>query len=128
MPRDDAKAKQQRSPATSVSSHSTRTSSHDIASISSTVGAPASSTTSICGASPTDSTGYNPIQILTGSIDRNAALTNQAWVLDLELMHHFTAFYSEVMTEHFDIMETMWQHEMPRIAFRSQYVMHGLLG
>jgi len=43
-------------------------------------------------------------------------------------MHHFTAFYSEVMTEHFDIMETMWQHEMPRIAFSSQYVMHGLLG
>ena len=43
-------------------------------------------------------------------------------------MHHFTAFYSEVMTEHFDIMETMWQQEMPRIAFRSQYVMHGLLG
>jgi hypothetical protein len=48
--------------------------------------------------------------------------------LDLELMHHFTASYSEVMTEHFDIMETMWQHEMPRLAFRSQYVMHGLLG
>jgi hypothetical protein len=43
-------------------------------------------------------------------------------------MHHFTACYSEVMTEHFDIMETMWQHEMPRLAFRSQYVMHGLLG
>jgi hypothetical protein len=43
-------------------------------------------------------------------------------------MHHFTAFYSEIMTEHFDIMETMWQHDMPRIAFRSQHVMHGLLG
>jgi hypothetical protein len=56
------------------------------------------------------------------------ALTNQAWMLDLELMHHFTAFNSEIMTEHFDIMETMWQHEMPRIAFNSQYVMHGLLG
>lgn len=49
-------------------------------------------------------------------------------MLDLELMHHFTAFNSDIMTEHFDIMETMWQHEMPRIAFDSQYVMHGLLG
>lgn len=49
-------------------------------------------------------------------------------MLDLELMHHFTIFNSEIMTEHFDIMETMWQHEMPRIAFDSQYVMHGLLG
>jgi hypothetical protein len=128
VPREDAKAKQ-RSPATSISSHSTRTSSHEIVGINSTTAAPISRTPSISvGASPTDSTGYNPIQILTGSIDRNAALTNQAWILDLELMHHFTAFYSEVMTEHFDIMETMWQHEMPRIAFRSQYVMHGLLG
>lgn len=128
VPREDAKAKQQRSPATSISSHSTRTSSHEIASMHSTAAVAASRTSSICGASPTESTSYNPIQTLTGSIDRNAALTSQAWILDLELMHHFTAFYSEVMTEHFDIMETMWQHEMPRIAFRSQYVMHGLLG
>lgn len=49
-------------------------------------------------------------------------------MLDLELMHHFTTYCSDIMTEHFDIMETLWQHEMPRIALRSQYVMHGLLG
>lgn len=129
MPRDDAKPKQ-RSPAGSISSQSTRTSSHDIFSTSTNNAARASSITSlnVGGASPTEPAGYNPIQILTGSIDRNAALTNQAWILDLELMHHFTSSYSEIMTEHFDIMETMWQQEMPRIAFRSQYVMHGLLG
>lgn len=126
--RDDAKPKQ-RSPATSISSHSTRTSSHEIITTNHIAAPPASSTTpTSLGASPTDTTGFKPIQVLTGSIDRNAALTNQAWILDLELMHHFTAFYGEVMTEHFDIMETMWQHEMPRIAFSSQYVMHGLLG
>jgi hypothetical protein len=126
VPRDDAKAKQQRSPAGSISSHSTRTSSHDITCTNHTVPAQESSTS--IGASPTDTTGYNPIQVLTGSIDRNAALTNQAWILDLELMHHFTACYSDVMTEHFDIMETMWQHDLPQIAMGSQYVMHGLLG
>lgn len=128
MPRDDAKPKQ-RSPATSISSQSTRHSSHDVTSSTTNNAARASSITSMnAGASPTESPGYNPIQTLTGSIDRNAALTNQAWILDLELMHHFTSSYSEIMTEHFDILETMWQHEMPRIAFRSQYVMHGLLG
>lgn len=129
VPRDDAKPKQ-RSPATSISSHSTRNSSHDTTATSSTATAFASNTaaTSLGGASPADSNEYNSIQILTGSIDRNAAFTNQAWMLDLELMHHFTAFNSDIMTEHFDMMETMWQHEMPRIAFGSQYVMHGLLG
>ena len=123
--RDDAKAKP-RSPATSISSHSTRTSSHDATAAYTSATARASSISST--RSPPDSNEYSPIHVLTGSIDRNVALTNQAWMLDLELMHHFTAFNSEIMTEHFDIMETMWQHEMPRIAFNSQYVMHGLLG
>jgi hypothetical protein len=123
--RDDAKAKP-RSPATSISSHSTRTSSHDATAAYTSATARASSISST--RSPPDSNENSPIHVLTGSIDRNVALTNQAWILDLELMHHFTAFNSEIMTEHFDIMETMWQHEMPRIAFNSQYVMHGLLG
>jgi hypothetical protein len=125
--RDDAKPKP-RSPAASISSHSTRTSSHDATAAYAIAKARASSTSS--ARSPSDSNEYSPIHVLTGPIDRNVALalTNQAWMLDLELMHHFTAFNSEIMTEHFDIMETMWQHEMPRIAFNSQYVMHGLLG
>lgn len=109
-----------------MSSLSTRTSSYDATASSTT--ATASATSTSVGASPVDSNEFNSIRVLTGSIDRNAALTNQAWMLDLELMHHFTAFSNDIMTEHFDLIGSMWQHEMPRIAFRSQYVMHGLLG
>ncbi|KAM0715456.1 hypothetical protein Q7P37_008954 [Cladosporium fusiforme] len=128
VPRDDAKPKQ-RSPATSISSLSTRTtSSHDTIGTNTitTASTPGTASTSL-GASPTDSSAYNPIRVLTGAIDRNA-LPDQGWMLDLELMHHFTASCSEIMTEHFDLLETMWQIEMPRIAIRSQYVMHALLG
>ena len=73
--RDDAKAKP-RSPATSISSHSTRTSSHDATAAYTSATARASSISST--RSPPDSNEYSPIHVLTGSIDRNVALTNQA--------------------------------------------------
>lgn len=48
-------------------------------------------------------------------------------MLDLELIHHYTTSTKFIVTEHFDL-EQLWQAELPRLAFRCDYVMHGLLG
>lgn len=72
----------------------------------------------------------SPFQVLTGLIDRPPPGQDKDWTLDLELMHHYMANTTLILTEHNDMeyVLNIWQVEMPKIAFASEYVMHGLLG
>lgn len=50
----------------------------------------------------------------------------QEWLSDLQLMHHFDTHYLEILVEP-EIIES-WRHHLPKLAFRSPYVMHAILG
>ena len=72
----------------------------------------------------------SPFQILTGLIDRPSPGEDKNWILDLQLMHHYMTHTKYILTEHHDLdyIHQIWQVEMPKVAFASDYVMHALLG
>jgi len=51
-------------------------------------------------------------------------------MLDLELLHHYLTHTEEIFSERQDgdLVTRVWRDETPKIAFGSDYVMHGLLG
>jgi hypothetical protein len=67
---------------------------------------------------------------LTGLIDRPSPGEDKNWILDLQLMHHYMTNTQYILTEHHDLdyILQIWQVEMPKVAFQSDYVMHALLG
>lgn len=72
----------------------------------------------------------SPFSALTGMIERPSPTENRAWIPDLELMHHYMTNTKLILTEYQDVPEVLqiWQTEMPKVAFRHDYVMHALLG
>lgn len=63
-------------------------------------------------------------------IDRPIAGEGSDWIPDLELMHHYMNHTKDILTEHqnVDYILHIWRVEMPKVAFKHDYVMHGLLG
>lgn len=51
-------------------------------------------------------------------------------MLDLQLMHHLSMHTKYPLTEHMDMANIVqiWQDELPKVAFTSDYCMHALLG
>lgn len=86
------------------------------------------STTASAGESPKSHP--SPFTILTGLIDRPIPGENQTWLQDFELLHHYLNHTKYIVTDHNDVdyVLRVWQEETPKVAFRHDYVMHGLLG
>jgi hypothetical protein len=73
----------------------------------------------------------SPFTVLTGLIDRPLpSQDDTGWMLDLQLMHHYLTHTRYILTEHdeMDNVLQIWQEEMPKVAFSSNYCMHALLG
>lgn len=53
----------------------------------------------------------------------------QQRALDLQLMHHYMAYTSAVVTNHRteESILAVWQIETPKVAFQYEYVLHALL-
>ncbi|KAK3714182.1 hypothetical protein LTR37_007984 [Vermiconidia calcicola] len=89
-----------------------------------------SSATASASASQRASPRPSPFQVLTGLIDRPSPGEDKNWILDLELMHHYMTHTKQILTEHHDLDNILqiWQIDLPKIAFHSDYVMHAILG
>lgn len=120
MPREDRKNRRR---STTSSSSISRTASQERA-LAQSSSAPITVTPSIA-----DDVHLGSYSVLTGQIDRPLA-KEPDWILDLQLMHHYMANTKLVMSEHSDLEQLLriWQEEMPKTAFKHEYVMHGLLG
>ncbi|KAK5138379.1 hypothetical protein LTR08_003440 [Meristemomyces frigidus] len=72
----------------------------------------------------------SPYTVLTGLIDRPLPGQDENWMLDLELMNHYSNHTKEILTEHQDNedIHRIWREEIPKVAFGSDYCMHALLG
>lgn len=59
-------------------------------------------------------------------LDRNST----EWLLDLQLLHHYEAHTRMILAARpgADQILRIWSEDVPRIACKSDYVMHGLLG
>ena len=72
----------------------------------------------------------SPFSVFFGMIERPTPGQHIDWMLDLQLMHHYMTHTRYILTERndSDYILQIWQVEMPKVAFVSDYVMHGLLG
>ena len=124
MPREDSK--QRRTSATSGSATSSSAYTRNI----STDASHGSLTTSASTSIDSSSRQRSPFTILTGLIDRPMASEPHDWMLDLQLMHHYTTHTRYVLTESRDMagLLRIWQEEAPKVAFKADYCMHAILG
>ncbi|KAF2720743.1 hypothetical protein K431DRAFT_225848 [Polychaeton citri CBS 116435] len=69
----------------------------------------------------------SPFESLSGRLGRNLQVYDHDWMLDLQLLHHYLENTQQIITENYE-MTQIWHEQAPRIAFRSEDVMHALLG
>lgn len=57
-------------------------------------------------------------------------MLDTAWQPDLQLMHHYMTHTQDLLSEpnSFHADQEIWQVEMPKAAFRSDFLLHALLG
>ena len=72
----------------------------------------------------------SPYTVLTGLIDRPAPGQDENWMLDLQLMNHYSTHTQDILAEQHSGTEIqrIWREEIPKVAFGADYCMHALLG